>query len=264
MTDEPAERRGLERQALRERRRRALLHDLDRRERRRVVAARLREHRARAPSQKMSGRSSRSSKPDAPRARAAAGPSASASAARRATSSRIGAGHTSSTSPALQRPRRLERAARQDQVERRREADEPRQPLRAARAGQEPEHHLGQAERRLRVVGGDPVAAGERELGADRRGSVPWIAATTGTRAALDPVEDRVRGARERLALLGRADAREVLDVGAGDEVVGLAAADRRPPCTGGVPLDVVEQRLELGDRARGRACSPSRPARRG
>ena len=136
------------------------------------------------------------------------------------------------------RPRRSALApalalAREDHVERRAQADEPGQPLAATGAGNETELHLGETELGLRVVGGDAVVTGEREL-------------ETGSEAgAVDGGDDgRRKGVSTRLTHLlaleaeplGRAlrgERGELLDVGARDEVVGLARdedgrADRR------------------------------------
>ena len=136
------------------------------------------------------GRRGRAAAPSSrPRARAAAAPrSASSCARRRATSRRRGAGTTSSTRPSLSAflaltvlPARMRSSAVGD-------ADEARQPLRAAGAGDEAELHLGQAELRLRVVGGDAVVAGERPLeAAAQAGAVDG--GHHRLREALQPVE---------------------------------------------------------------------------
>src|SRR6185369_10760287 len=60
--------------------------------------------------------------------------------------------------------RRRHSAAGEDQVQRRRHADQARQPLRAAEAGDQAELHLGEAELRLLVLAGQAPVAAEREL----------------------------------------------------------------------------------------------------
>src|SRR5206468_5913968 len=52
----------------------------------------------------------------------------------------------------------------EDDVERGARTDQSRQPLAAARAGEDPALHLREAELGLGVIGGHAVAAGEREL----------------------------------------------------------------------------------------------------
>ncbi len=145
-----------------------------------------------------------------------------------------------------QRLRGSKRPARQDQVEGRREPDETRQPLRAARPRQQAQHHLRQPDRRLRGIGRHTVAARERELCA---------AAETGTvdrrhdrhPRGRDPVEDSLAGTRERLGLLGRAQAPELLDVRTRDEAVRLPAADD-DRLHGSVVLRLAQQLGERGD----------------
>ena len=66
--------------------------------------------------------------------------------------------------PELHRIGRGDRAAAQQQVHRRLEAGEPRQPLRATGTGQQAPAHFRHAELDARVVGHQPHPAGEREL----------------------------------------------------------------------------------------------------
>jgi hypothetical protein len=60
--------------------------------------------------------------------------------------------------------RRADGLAGQNEIERRLGADEPRQPLRATRAGEEPELHLGEPELGTGSVRRDAPAAGQRPL----------------------------------------------------------------------------------------------------
>ena len=64
----------------------------------------------------------------------------------------------------LQGVLRLQPLALREQRRGRVEADQPREPLRAATAGQQAEADLGKAETRLGIVAGDPVMAGERQF----------------------------------------------------------------------------------------------------
>ena len=88
--------------------------------------------------------------------------------------------------------------------------------------------HLGQSQGELRVVGADPVGAGERELETAAEGK-----AMDGRNAregqGLELIKHRLPGAHQRIALLGRADVDEFLDVGAGDEAAALRRADDEP-----------------------------------
>ena len=143
------------------------------------------------------------------------------------------------------------------------QADEPRQPLRAARAGDEPELHLGQAEDRLRDR--------RRRRGSGRRApsrgrrpcSDPWMAATTG-HGQRPPAGRAAPGRRARASRpRSRCGWREVLDVRAGDEVVGLAAADDHGPHgRPASPSRPGARRTPPSSPCR--ACSPARRARRG
>ena len=73
-------------------------------------------------------------------------------------------GHDPGGQPQLVGLVRGDRVAGQVHLERLGLADQPRQPLRAAEAGDDPEVDLGLAERRR--LGGDPEVAGHRELAA--------------------------------------------------------------------------------------------------
>ena len=122
--------------------------------------------------------------------------------------------------------------AGENHVERRPQADQPRQPLTAARAGDQPELHFGQAELGLGVVGGDPVVAGEGQLqAAAETGAVDRRDDRLGQ--GLDPAHHLLSLEAQPLRLGLGGERGELLDVGAGDEGVGLAGdehdgADRR------------------------------------
>ena len=140
--------------------------------------------------------------------------------------------------------------------------DQPRQPLRAARAGDDPSFTSGRPSDGLGMVGGHAIAAGQRRLQPPPM-QEPWMAATTGTRSAASWSRIACPWRAQRLALQRAADGDEVLDVGAGDEVVGLAAAqdDRRarpsaPRCRAAASAAPASSPCP--------ACSPSRRARPG
>ena len=75
----------------------------------------------------------------------------------------------------------------------------------------------GRPSDRLRIVDADAIAAGERELEPAAEAK-PLIAATVGQGSARGARRIAARPARSGSASLGRADLRELLDVGAGDE----------------------------------------------
>ena len=149
----------------------ARLHRADRRERRGIVPVRLLEHafaRLAEHNDRPSGLSSSNSARGAAILRRTRSrdsfPSASLRARSIAISSRIAGCTSSSTRPICSaffartlRPVRIMSSARCRPIE-------PRKPLRSARARDEPELHLGQREHRLRMIGRDAIAAGERAL----------------------------------------------------------------------------------------------------
>ena len=212
-------------------------------QRRRVVAAASSRAPSRAPCEKMSGRSSLSisGDPAAPRLQRPVGQRAAARL-RRGQQER-GAGTTSSTSPALSARARLEGAAGEDQVERAR----PGRPGAAGAAcrpapGMRPSFTSGRPSDVFGIVAtprgsGRPAPSPGRRPGRSR-GSRPPRAP-----AALPAGRARPGPARERLALERAADGREVLDVGARDEVVGLAAAQHDRAHVR-ARLELAEQRL--------------------
>ena len=71
---------------------------------------------------------------------------------------------SSSTRPIFQALAARSRLSREDDVERRAHADEPRQAIAAAGAGNEAELHFGKSELGLRMIGRDALVAGEREF----------------------------------------------------------------------------------------------------
>ena len=86
------------------------------------------------------------------------------------------------------------------------------------------EHHLGQSQGELRVIGADAVRAGERELEPAAEGkTVDGRNARKGQRIEL--IEYLLSGAHQSVALLGRTDIDELLDVGAGYETAALRGA---------------------------------------
>ncbi len=116
-----------------------------------------------------------------------------------------------------------ERRSRKDRLQRRLRADQARQALRAAGAGDEAELDLGQAE--LGRGNGDAVVADQRDLEA------------AAERCAVDRGDDRLRAVLDRGLRVRQARARERLaefgDVGAGDE--GAPGADQHDRLDGGI-----------------------------
>src|SRR5687767_2285450 len=130
--------------------------------------------------------------------------------------------------PHLQRLLRADVASGENHVERVAKPHEPWQPLRAAGTGNEPEHDLGKCEHRLRVIGSDAPGARHRRLEA-----APQAGAMNRRHhrraELLQAVEQRLPVERQPLRVLGRANLQKLLDVGAGDEGIGLAAQQDRP-----------------------------------
>ena len=125
------------------------------------------------------------------------------------------------------------RLSRQNHVQRGSRANQPRKSLAAARSGNQSELHLGEAEHRLGMIRCDPVVAGQRNL--------ETAAQTSAVDGGDDGLLEGFQAADRFLALeaepLGLrliGDRRELLDVGTGDEVVGLAG-DEHNRADGGV-----------------------------
>ena len=154
----------------------------------------------------------------------------------RAAASSSPAGTTASTSFMRLGPRRRELLALEQHLQSVLRVGEPRDALRAAGAGHQPDPHFRQAELDLFVVGDDAAVAGERQFegAAD---AVPLIAATTGlpqvSSRRIDAAEAARRSSKSALhrrlvAVLGAAAAKgreqrfEHVEVG---------AAGERSPC---------------------------------
>src|SRR5256712_2375331 len=138
----------------------------------------------------------------------------------------------------------------EDDVERGARTDQSRQPLAAARAGEDPELPLRAAELGLGVIGGHAVAAGERELepAAEASAVNPHGHRLGEARHALEQV---LTVGREALRLRGARERDELFDVGARDEVLGLAR-EERDGLHRRIPLERLERREDvLLDRAR-------------
>src|SRR6266704_677139 len=138
----------------------------------------------------------------------------------------------------------------EDHVERGARADESRQPLAPAGPWEDAELHLREPKLGLRVIRGDTVAAGERELEpAAQAGAVNADRDRLGETG--DALEQVLTVGREPLRLRRARERDEFLDVRACDERVGLPREKRD-----GLHLGVALERLEcredvLLDRAR-------------
>jgi hypothetical protein len=132
--------------------------------------------------------------------------------------------------------------AGEDHVEGGTRADQPWQALAPASAGEDAELDLRQADLRLRMIGGDPIVAREGELEAPAE-TRAVDADGDGLREARHPVEHVLAVGREPFRLGRRTELRELLDVGTGDEVVGLPREERD-----GTDARVLLQRLEAAD----------------
>ena len=145
------------------------------------------------------------------------------------------------------------------QVERRRRAGEPRQPLHAAPAGHDAQHHFGQPEPRAGLVDDDAIAAGERQLEAAAQAE----AANERDRRILHRREalERVPAALDERDRAGDVVARspEFVDVGAGDEAVRLARRDDE--ALGGSRSSSVERLVQFGEHRGAERVGRSRPA---
>ncbi len=124
--------------------------------------------------------------------------------------------------PQAFRAPRIDGLAGQQQVERGGRADEPRQALDAAPAGNDPQHHFGEAEPRSRLVDDDAIPARKGQFQAAPQTET----ANERQRRILDVSEplERVPAAlddRDRAGLV--LHVAEFVDIGAGNEAVRLA-----------------------------------------
>jgi hypothetical protein len=144
-----------------------------------------------------------------------------------------------------QRPARIQLTTGQHQIERDLNAYQARQPLRTAEPGQEAELDLGQAKLRALVGAGDAGLAGQCHLEPTTQAG----AVDSGHERLSRPghsFERALTGTGELARLVGRRQAGEQLQIGAGDEAIRLTGKDH----DGGdrvVTLDLVEQAGELG-----------------
>src|SRR5205807_1849605 len=109
---------------------------------------------------------------------------------------------------------------------------------------EEAELHLGQAERRLGVVGRHAIGAGERELEPAAEAG-PMDADDDGLGKRRHASQHLLPLRRQPLRLGGGRQGDEFLDVGAGDEVVRLAG-EERDGAHGAIPCEPLERRVEL------------------
>ncbi len=145
------------------------------------------------------------------------------------------------------KPERLGRAlhfARKDDVEGRARADQPRQALAAARAGQDAELDFREADLGLGMVAGNAIGARQREL--EAAAQAPAVNAhRDGFAEIRNAIDQLLPFGREPLRLGGVGEGDELLDVGAGDEIVGLARKQGHGFDTR-VPGEPFERRAKL------------------
>ena len=121
---------------------------------------------------------------------------------------------------------RIERLAREDQVERRRQTHDPRQPRAAAPGGEDSQPHLGQSDLSLARIRHRPEIAGESQF---RPASE--ARAVDGSHGGIRKVGELLEEglhARNRGVHFFELDAEELLDVRPGDEHVGFSAANQQ------------------------------------
>src|SRR5258706_1164214 len=132
----------------------------------------------------------------------------------------------------------------ENHVERIGQSDSARQPLRSARAGNQSQLDLGQAEHRSGMICGDAIMTGERRLeSAAETSSVyrrdDWNA------KLLDRIEKHLPIPAQSFGVARGPELEKLLDIGAGDPHVGFAAHKHRRVHSG-VALEPADQRDEL------------------
>ncbi|CCK15348.1 hypothetical protein BN136_1358 [Cronobacter universalis NCTC 9529] len=123
--------------------------------------------------------------------------------------------------PGFQRLTRPQLFARQYHLKRGADANEARQPLRAAGARQQPQLHFRQPELRFRIVGTDAAVAGERQL----QPAAEACAVNSRDhmhRQRVDLRHDLLALACQRFGLLRALAVRDHVDIRAGDKVIRL------------------------------------------
>ena len=126
-------------------------------------------------------------------------------------------GHRARDQARLRGAARIERTSGEDEVECRRNTDQPRQARGAAEAGEDPEQHFGQSDLGVRLLARDPRIAREREFGA----TAQTHAVDRGHRRRAqrrEPGEHRMSAAHDRDHLGGIGDRADRVDIGARDE----------------------------------------------
>ena len=151
----------------------------------------------------------------------------------------------------------IDRAAGQDQLERARLADQARQALRAAIAGNEAELDLRQAE--PRGGGGEAEGAGERQLEPAAEG-IAVDERDRQHRQAVELGKDRLPEAAPG-AYRGQRAADQFLDVGAGAERPVAGAGDQQAARIG--RGDLVEAAGEIAQQREGQRVERLRPVER-
>ena len=151
-----------------------------------------------------------------------------------------------------------DRLAGGDHLDGRIQADQPRQPLGAAPAGDQADLDLGQTDLRVRRCRGEAVVHRQDQLGP----AAQAIAVDQGDgreRQLAEAVENLVAGSQGPGRLLGRdvGQRGQVVQVGAGDELPRLAAPEQQAAQVG--PLrELTDQPRQLAEDAPGRVYSPS------
>ena len=144
---------------------------------------------------------------------------------------------------------RIDRLAGQHHVERCGRSDQLRQPHHAAPGRHDAEHDLGQREPGVRLVDDDAVTAGQRQLQPAAH-AVPPDQRKRRKRQARQPVEQRPAALDQVARGLGRIDAGELVDVGAGNEAGRLGRRDDQ--AGGRTALQRLEQAGEFVEHVRG------------